>query len=274
MGVATLIRPAGQYLPAVLLLILAFEHARRPARLARWALGCLAVFMLVISPWLIRNVRTFGHLFLTTAGSYSLLSLGVSPMLAEERHQDWGTPMRELIQEADDLVVADGRRPQDLDAYERSTYWRRVALRYIRREPVRFAARCVRGMADTFLNLNTSTFALVLGRPLNAIELKSGGMLPRIVEFYRRKGRFELVLGAAIALWMLGCYGVASIGLIQAWRGPSRAAVLMLVTLIVYFAAVAGAGGIARYKLPAIPCYLPFTAAGVQACLAWARRRG
>ncbi len=274
MGIAALIRPAGQFLPAVLLLVLVLEHRRRPLRLAGYALGSLAIFMLVISPWLMRNQRTFGHAFLTTSGSYNLLALGVGPMLAEERHQDWGRTQRELNQEAEDLVVADGRRPEDLDAYEHSTYWRRVALRYIRREPARFAACWVRGMAHTFLNLDTSVFALVLGRAPHPVELKSGALMQKLIEFYRSKGRFGLLLGGGIALWLLGCYSAALVGLPAAWSGPNRMATLMLVTLVLYFAAVAGAGGLARFKLPAIPCYLPFTASGVRACLVWARSRG
>ena len=274
MGLGALIRPAGQFLPAVLVLVLALEHWRRPVVLARYALGCVAVYMLVISPWLVRNERTFGHVFLTTSGSYNLLALGVGPMVAAERHQDWGKTQRELNQEAEDLVAAEGRRPEELDAYQHSTYWRRVALRYIQREPVRFAVCWVRGMADTFLNLDTAVFALVLGREMNPVELKGGGVLQKFVEFYQRKGRFGLVLGGGIALWFLFCYGAGVAGPGQLWNGPNRVAVLMLMTLIMYFAAVAGAGGLARFKLPAIPCYLPFTAAGARACLAWARQRG
>ncbi len=274
MGVATLIRPAGQFLPVVLLLVLALEHGRRPARLARWAIASLAVFGLVISPWLIRNARVFGHVFLTTSGSYNLLALGVAPMLAEERNVDWGRTQRELNQEAEDLVVAEGRRPEDLDAYAHSTYWRRVALGYIGREPVRFAACWARGMVHTFLNLDTSVFALVLGRAPHPVELKTGGVWAKVAEFYRSKGRFGLLLGAWLALWLLGCYGAAVVGLARAWSGTGHIASLMLVMLILYFAAVAGAGGLARFRLPAIPCYLPFTAAGVRACLAWARPGG
>jgi 4-amino-4-deoxy-L-arabinose transferase-like glycosyltransferase len=271
MGVATLIRPAGQFLPVVLLLALALEHRRRPARLARWATASLAVFALVVSPWLIRNARVFGHVFLTTSGSYNLLALGVAPMLAEERNVDWGRTQRELNQEADDLLAAEGRRPEELDAYQRSTYWRRVALRYIAREPARFAACWAKGMAHTFLNLDTSVFALVLGRAPHPVELKTSGLWAKVVQFGRTKGPFGLLLGAWLALWLLVCYGAAAVGLAQAWGGPSRIAALLLVMLIFYFAAVAGAGGLARFKLPAIPCYLPFTAAGVRACLAWAR---
>ncbi len=275
MGLATLIRPAGQFLPVVLVLALVLEHWRRPLRAARWAIGALAVFFaLVISRWLMRNERVFGHAFLTTSGSYNLLALGVAPMLAEQRGVDWGRTQRELNQEALDREVADGRRPGTLDAYQHSTYWRRVALDYIRRDPARFAASWARGMAHTFLNLDTSVFALVLGRPLNPIELKTRGITDKLVEFVHRKGTFGILLGAGLALWLLGCYGLALAGLGPMWSRPPRVPMMMLAALVVYFAAVAGAGGLARFKLPAIPCYLPFTAAGLEALRARVARRG
>lgn len=121
-GLATLTR--GSFLPVVFLAAVGWIAARRLDRMAiQKAFLMVGVFMLVMSPWVVRNWRvTGGHLVLTT--------LRVGPSLYEglNDHADGG-PMMDRINWD---VGTDG-----MTEYERDRHWRREALRWAAEHPGR-----------------------------------------------------------------------------------------------------------------------------------------
>ena len=172
MGVATLVRPVALYVIAPMVVFILIAHRHEMRRALGFATVYAAVFMLMLCPWYVRNQQQFGRWALSASGDYNLLRLYAAPMEAARRHQDVNTVRAALLKEAGARIATDGKRGQDLDAFERFAYCRLVAVDYIRANPVGFARSTLRGLVHTFANLNTSTYAATLGRTGTPVEIK------------------------------------------------------------------------------------------------------
>ena len=90
LGIATLTRPVTQFFVAVPILILLFSCFWAPkSKLKNFFLRpilFLAVFLLVLSPWLERNYYHFNKFFLSSIGGYHLLVSYVAPWKAQKEN--------------------------------------------------------------------------------------------------------------------------------------------------------------------------------------------
>ena len=85
LGVATLTRPTGQFLPVCAALLLAWRGWRgRSQGVWTHILILLTVFLVSISPWLYRNYRTSGVAGISALPAFSLYRLLVPTVLAIE----------------------------------------------------------------------------------------------------------------------------------------------------------------------------------------------
>ncbi|MFH1573120.1 MAG: glycosyltransferase family 39 protein, partial [Acidobacteriota bacterium] len=84
LGLAVLCRPVAVFFPAVLLVVhLAVSRARWRSRIGAAALY-LAVFLLTLSPWVVRNYLIFGRPFLSTIGDVNMLEYRAAAVYAEK----------------------------------------------------------------------------------------------------------------------------------------------------------------------------------------------
>ena len=261
-GLATLIRPISLYLPVLLVGFLLIAYRKKLGVALKYSAALAVVFLLVISPWLIRNYTLFGSASLTYIDSWDLLALNVGAMEAGKRHQDMMTTRIELLAEADSLMIADGFRPEDLNLMEKADYWRPLAFRYILRDPVHFAIAHARGTIFVFANLGTSDFAHALhlpshsvGDPLNFLDV--------IHKFFTRKSPTEIFFAALLVPLLLVTYLGLAFGLIIAWRRYDKTFLAVCLLITFYFVAIPGALGLVRFKLPALPFFLPFVGIGI-----------
>jgi 4-amino-4-deoxy-L-arabinose transferase-like glycosyltransferase len=271
LGAATWVRPIALFLPAPVAAFV-FLRCRRAPGAAATTVAFLVAFAAVVSPWFIRNARTFGAFGFSTSGAYNLLVLDVAAAEAGDRRQPQEAIRDDLLAEADADMARDGFTRDDLDPFRRAAYWREVALRHIRRDPVGFAKAWIRGMVDTFANLGTTHTARMLRLAVPAVDIKarSGGALIR--DFLRRKGPAGVAIGAAVGVYLLISYAASAVGLIVAWRRHDRWALAFCLVLALYFVGITGAAGLSRFKVPAVPFYLCFAAVGLRHLLARSRR--
>jgi 4-amino-4-deoxy-L-arabinose transferase-like glycosyltransferase len=271
LGAATWIRPIALFLPLPVA-VLVFLRGRRAPGSAATVAAFLLAFAAVVSPWFVRNARTFGAFGFSTSGAYNLLVLDVAAAEAGDRRQPQEAIRDDLLAEADADMARDGFTRDDLDPFRRAAYWREVALRHIRRDPVGFAKAWIRGMVDTFANLGTTHTARMLRLAVPAVDIKarSGGALIR--DFLRRKGPAGVAIGAAVGVYLLISYAASAVGLIVAWRRHDRWALAFCLVLALYFVGITGAAGLSRFKVPAVPFYLCFAAVGLRHLLARSRR--
>jgi 4-amino-4-deoxy-L-arabinose transferase-like glycosyltransferase len=264
LGLAALTRPVAQFILVGYLVFLSVAYWKRPGAVLRYALLGSLVFCLTLSPWLFRNYRTFGYFSLSISGPYNLLILNVLPMEMSARHADARTVRASLLAEADGMMQAEGRSPQELNAFQRAQYWQRLAVGYIGRKPTAFARSFLLGVFHMFFNLDTKTYAQVLGLPTVDFDIKGYDSIVDLASaFIEKKGVLGLLLGGAIAPYLLVAYAGALVGLVVSWKRYDGPSLLLVLMFALYFVLITGAAGLARFKMPSIPFYLAFSGIGL-----------
>ncbi|MDX1687713.1 MAG: glycosyltransferase family 39 protein [Candidatus Promineifilaceae bacterium] len=270
-GLATLTRPIAQYLyvPVFAVLAISFRHNLR--RAVRLGLAFGLVFVLVLLPWLVRNEVRFGHFALSTSGDLNLLLLYATPVEAEiSRERTIDDVQAGLVSEARALTLAEGASPERLNQFERAHYYRRVALRTIRRHPVTFIKHYVSGILRNFVTPGTGSY----GRILQIADdpgfdaMGSANLFDLAVRWFRHRNVTQQILGLFILLEIGVSYLLMVIALPTAWKRGNRPFFLFCVLLALYFTALAGPAGRPRFRLPVIPFYLYFVGMGATVVLA------
>jgi 4-amino-4-deoxy-L-arabinose transferase-like glycosyltransferase len=264
LGLATLTRPISQFIIACFVVFFSVAYWKRPRIAITYALLSLLIFGLTLFPWVFRNYSTFGHFSLSTSDSYNLLILDVAPMEMGRRHEDSAAVRKSLLAEADKMMEADGLHSQDINEFQRAHYWRKLAVRYISNAPIAFGRSYLLGVFHTFCNLGTRDYAETLRLPAVDFDIKAyTNILDLAKAALEKKGAVGLLIGGAIAPYLLITYLGAIIGLLTSWRRQyDRPSLLLTVLLAVYFVLITGVAGLARFKLPSIPFYLAFTGIG------------
>ena len=281
LGISTLIKPISQFVPLIILVFILIKYRASVKQAARHSVYFLTIFFLVLSPQLIHNYICFNRFFLTVAGDYNLLRMSVVPILSEKKDHRGGPIMITLLNEADSLMLEEGTY-NDLtkqkyiesdsgmiikDAQIKASYWRKLAFTYIKNDPVLFVKHYSLGILHTFFNLGTSIYSTYLGVPTknNAkIDLKKEKSLSNLImKFFNEKQPFEIVMGIFIFLYLLITYFTLVNGLFQFNGSDKKIFLFLCFSLFMYFILIAGSGGLARFRLPAIPFYLIFSAVGL-----------
>jgi glycosyltransferase involved in cell wall biosynthesis len=124
MGALILIRPSFLLFPLFLLPFWWFLHRRRGYRAVLHYTATLLITTLILIPWWIRNIRTYGHFVPTTITAGTSLFEGNSEFAT-------GGPAQQYVKWPD--------AGMDLAPYERDRLRRKKAIEYIRVHPGRFA---------------------------------------------------------------------------------------------------------------------------------------
>jgi 4-amino-4-deoxy-L-arabinose transferase-like glycosyltransferase len=268
LGLATLVRPVSLFLGLVFSVIVLFLMGEGIAGKLKRAGLFAAVFLLVLSPWVIRNQIIFGKWSFSSSGGYNLLVLQVAPFETERRGlQDKRVTQELLRSEASDMMREDGIDPAALRPYGfvPSRYYRELAIQYIRAYPGLFVEHYVSGIVHFFFELDTPDYARYLHIPVTEFYIKGqASFFALIRNWLRQKTASEIAIGAGIGLYLMTCYGAVTLGAINATNNRYNRVFLGCSALVaLYFALITGAGGRARFRLPSIPFYLGFAGIGV-----------
>lgn len=266
LGVDTLIRPVGQYLPILVggaLLVLLRRELRRG--LVVCAVLCGGV-LIALLPWLARNQQQFGEFALSTSGAYNLLVLNVAPVEAAKRGVDFDTMVRLLMAEVDSLALSAGDDPATLSEFQRAEYWKRTALTHVQREPATMAAAYGKGVVFTFLNLGTADLVKSFGLPVTSLR-DLHGMGNKLAAFCTQKSAAELLAALITALFLFVSYAAALRGCWETRASRLPRVLTMCAVFALYFMLIVGVGGLARFRLPVVPFYLPFVGMGAALCV-------
>ena len=265
----------GQLLLAVAGFVLVAVRAR-VRRAVSLASLLAASFFVTVLPWLLRNLLVFGAFSLTSNSGYALL-FSVTPMEMERRGESFEVVEASLLKEADSLLARDGLRPDQCNEFERARYWQEVGMTYLQRYPAAYAKHYALGTVRMFGNLATRGWAALLQAPLpeTKLDLKAYPSLTETaVAFLRQKTPTEMFFGALSGLFLLVSYLCLAVGLLVARKAGNPSFLVFSALMVCYFVAVTGSAGLSRYRLPAIPFYLPFVALGLWYLLSrWSERR-
>ena len=230
LGVTTLLRPECVLLVPLALLAIWWPGGSR--RLVA-ALVVAVVAGLTIGVWTVRNYRVFGRPILVTAVGGNALWISTTGW------DEWPSNDPELRA----LV-------QGLDYVAQNEVLGRAAIENIRRDPLQYAAYCLRRIPVFWISSHTTYIHGLSSRYLTYVE----------------RGQY-LRLAAKLSLLgiSLGSLALAGFGVFGAWRGGRRRdTLLVLGPIVTIFVVHVFLYGSPRYQVPLLPLILVFTAVGVE----------
>jgi 4-amino-4-deoxy-L-arabinose transferase-like glycosyltransferase len=277
LGLATLARPVGNFAFIALVLTLVILHLHR-SRPAFSTIGTMvALYVITISPWLLRNYLLFGTPSISTSGGYNALTIYIGPMYMEKHGGDSWMARDRLWAEADSLALSRGVSPGSLNDFQWEKYQFETAVRHVTSDPAGFAKHFAFGVLHTLTNLGTQGYAKLLGirTDLERADLKGHGSLGEVVRtFLREKPAEELIIGGVTGLFLVASYVLVAAGLLRGWRPEIVPYLVVCLLLASYFILIIGPAGLCRFRLPAIPCYAIFGGLGAEYLLTrWRHRR-
>ena len=290
LGGLTMIRPIAEFLvvvfPAMYLLRewLAVRQSNPMSDVrvdgARWkaTVACIAGFVLVVTPWMIRNHTHFGSYEISPLGGHNLLTFSVRGFLAWRVLGETEQPLPAILvlRHANDPVFSavDATIAKDLAAItpqgeDTQSYEGQLAVRYILHDPIGYAYFHAVNTIPFFLSSSIAFY----GQLAEQVRDNQGFYAPTMLSLFDALGRMRhpeslasftaAVLDAAPILlemmfWMLVSL-LALIALILRRRDFS---ILLFVVLVAYFAALTGPMAMARYRVPAEPYLLILAVVG------------
>jgi 4-amino-4-deoxy-L-arabinose transferase-like glycosyltransferase len=262
-GIAALIRPIATALPLALGLgVLLAGRAPRSRTLAFLTIFGLCQ-LIVLTPWAARNFLTYGFPSISTSGSYNLLWLHVLSVESERTGRPVDTTRAELAREVELMIASDGRAETAKNPFIRAEYWRLAGWRHIVDHPLAAASSFIRGVGFMFLNLNTAAFADRFGIRVKSIDTREVSDLGGLIGTFLERRSFPiLVLGSAVALFLVLSYSCALLGVAAWWQTGDRRLLLSYCAIVLFFVLMTGNAGLCRFKLPIIPVCLAFAGRG------------
>jgi 4-amino-4-deoxy-L-arabinose transferase-like glycosyltransferase len=248
LGLATLTRPAGVYLPIALLvasLVVAAIYRSRP--LLRWSLIAIAVYAVFVVPWMARNYAVFGIPRMTITDSLTKVYFSGAGAIAEDEGLAREEAQAKIARDYDleTVVVAHNywrseRSVAEMDAAQRRAYRQIVAS-----HPRGLAISSLKGFAKAMLGHDVSVLAHATGLEWHGARgLSKNHPLLQIALVYQEAFTLLVLLAAAIG-YVLLLRDRAQRGL---WLGLSAVLAYYALTIL-----IVGLDAYTRHRLAVTP---------------------
>jgi len=263
MGLATLCRPVSLYFPVFLVLFFIFSSFFKRTRLvSRIANGLvfILVFLLVLSPWLIRNTVVSGFPHISSMGRMLLMDNAV--FLEQARS---GRSFREIqgefSKELENLV-----KGKNLSEIEEVRIAQQLGLEKIMKHPVLYARVHLAGTLPTLVEPGSSEFWRLLGKKPRGIHILSefltkgsGGVIATVLG---NKSFSQICYIGGAMIFLLIIYIALIAGSIDLILKRKYSVVILFLAILGYFLLAVGPLGNMRYRVPIMPYIMLLAAYG------------
>ncbi|MGP8216684.1 MAG: ArnT family glycosyltransferase [Bacteroidia bacterium] len=243
MGLACLTRPVTILYPFILTFILFLYNKQQ----WKWVLKIMAFYCLItyimVGTFVLRNHITYGKWELTSEDGFALLLCNVAFTESRKSLVPIETIRTNLLEHCDSLGCARMRNP-----FDHSAVFRKVAMEYIKKNPVEYIKTQVWGALHMFLSLGNIDMAKSLGWKSSNVE----GQI--IMDTQRLKQNFsykrQALLGALILVLLMIQYTGALLGMYFLVKNHNYIILILCILTLLYFSVITGSMGMYRYKLP------------------------
>ncbi len=212
-------------------------------------------FAITVSPWLYRNYALYDTAKLSSIQGHSLLIWQVATIRAWETNQSRKAIADEFVVQAKDLGYTEGGNPFMNEKIEQ-----KLAVQYIKTHPKVFASRWINGMVHIYFGINSENIIVkrLGGLPVEykSRDITKESNLQRVANFFHSNSLSKTVSGLVELTLLLTNYLTFLLGSYALIRRRQYAICAVFAVSVLYFAAVGGAIGEARYRLPITPFYL------------------
>ncbi|MEW6664784.1 MAG: glycosyltransferase family 39 protein [Thermodesulfobacteriota bacterium] len=280
LGSAAYVRSTVVYLPILLfflfLICLRVRHREDWRRAIEKTLLVIAVFILCLLPWLVRNHEEHGRFSLSAQAGEHLLQYIVPFVWQHSKEVDFLDGMKRTGEEFRERAKKEGldtshANPLDVDALQV-----KMAVEYLRQEPVSafLKAWAVGALKNLFAPALVDMSGLMgIERP-RFFSVEGRTTPEKVWNFVRSiQGTFGwVVIGSMI--WLLAARAVDLWGLVMVMRERLWEGALMCL-VILYYLVISGPVGYAKYRLPIEPILIVLLAIGIRDLYGrWMRKGG
>jgi len=280
LGVAALCRPVALYFFVPAAAILFFANSGPLKTRARNAAIYVAVFVLILSPWLMRNKLIFGAAQLTSIQGINLLLINAAFLEAAQENIDYATAEQRLEAEADSLMTARGfvakkiklqykgnQYGYQLNDPHASQVYQELAAQKILASPLLYARVHLMGIIPSFLDTSVRDFYHFAGKDRPMLGLRAlvvtGGLGSALKKFWSHVEPSYLVLYLLNLGWLIVHYVLAFISIIRLAKEKSYTSLVLLVLPLFYVLFMTAPAGSERFRFPAMPYFYMLSASTI-----------
>ncbi len=263
MGLTTLCRPVSLYFPVFLVLFFIFSSFVKgtpPVSRITNGLIFVLIFLLTLSPWLIRNYKVSGFPHISSMGRMLLMDNAV--FLEQARSgRSFKEIQGEFNKELENLV-----KGKNLSEIEEVRIAQQLGLEKIMKHPVLYARVHLAGTLPTLVEPGSSEFWRLLGKKPRGIHILSefltkgsGGVIATVLG---NKSFSQICYIAGAMTFLLIIYIALIAGSIDLILKGKYSVVILFLAILGYFLLAVGPLGNMRYRIPIMPYIMLLAAYG------------
>ena len=275
LGASVLCRPIAVFLPFVLGGVIVLLRPRPLRSAAGRAAAYLAVSLLVVAPWLVRNKVVFGSPFLCTRGQHNLLYNRAAGVYMVTHGASFREAQEALYQEAQSTFEPEAGSAA-ARAVQLKRHEARLAISLLMQHPLIYARNHVWSVIQILLKPLRSAIDIQLGLSgASTLAAESGEKEPSILSrLLARTSVVTLALVVVQLVMVLVVWALFAYGLWRLWREKNFVGIVILGLLILYFCALSGEPNpSARFRVPIVPFIAVAAGIGLSEALGRVRRK-
>ncbi len=252
LGVVILTRPIALYMPLMFVFFIVFSPKNDFKAKIKQSISFLAICFLVVLPWLVHIKTTQGYFKLTYISGPGI----IYEILPFTEAYKTGKNLDSIRNSFIDIAKYRGCDfTKNGNNFKNAEIIGNIASEYIKANPVSYAQRHILGVINMYCGVAIHQIALVLrfeniSKKINNFGAKN--IISQAINFFESKTSLEIFVTFFIIIILFVNYFFSLIGLFCLVRQRQIFGFLIL-ALIIYFSALTGVIGMARYRLQFMP---------------------
>lgn len=273
LGLATLTRPAGQYLILVHILIILIYNSNYIQNI-KYATVIFLIYIVSISPWAIRNYVFHGRLKISSTMEHNALILSSfytafksSPLPKDTIINQFLVQVKLMAPDSlKDKMPTNAVELNKSQSFENTEVFAKVAKQYLMSHKKEFILAQIKGAINLHINMGTEQYMLRLHQETKRWNIRdkvSLGLFGAAKKFFATKTPTEIFLGLSILLVLGIIYFSTIIGIFYLIKQKKYFVLLFCILNIGYYVALSSIYPTPRFRNPFMPFYIFLASVGI-----------
>lgn len=273
LGLATLTRPAGQYLIVVYALIILLYN-KNYYKNSKYVAIIFVFYIVSIAPWAIRNYVMYDRLKLSSTMQLNALILSSFYTEFNNSSLPKDTIVNQFLVQVREMAPPHlkekmPRNREELNKsqpFEHTDVFAKVAKKYLLSHKKEFVLAQIKGAINLHVNMGTEQYMLRLHQETKRWDIKdkvSLGLFAAAQKFIATKTTTEIALGFFILAVLLTVYFFSAMGLINLVKQKQFFIIVFCLLNIGYYVALSSIYPTPRFRNPFMPFYIIWASIGI-----------
>lgn len=273
LGLATLTRPAGQYLIIIYALLILLYATQKKLKL-RYATILTIFYLLSVSPWAMRNYLIYNRFVLSNTMDHNALILSSFYTEFQNSALPRDTIINGFLKQVKAAAPANlkDEMPTNLNelnrrqSFEHTDVFAIVAKNYLMSHKKEFLLAQISGAINLHINMGTEQFMLRLHQETRRWDIKDKvglGTFAMAKKFFATKTTVEICLGLFILLLLGIVYVFTAIGIYFTVKQKNFYLLIFCLLNVAYYVALSSIYPTPRFRNPFMPFYILLASYGI-----------